>query len=369
MTNPYAAVAITKHGVDKARALAERLPGIDLYYLSKWARGDEAQLGYRLFEGPVKPVLQDLFKAYKGLMIFISLGAVVRMLAPVLEDKTKDPAVIVIDECGRHAISVLSGHLGGANELTLAAAKAIGAKPIITTASDVQETIPADLFGREFGWEIEGYGKMVSVSASLVNEERIAIVQEAGETRWWTYDKPLPAHIAVYSHAQEAMQAEFDAALVITDRLLEADEEAALLENGVLYRPKTLVLGIGCNRGTSAEEIERMITSTLSELRLSVKSVRNAATILLKKDEEGLLDVCRKHKWKLEFYTPDELNQIPLKNPSAAVYKYTGAYGVSEPAALRSSGAAEWLLEKRKSGNVTLSIARVPLASGGAAGS
>ncbi|QWU17906.1 cobalt-precorrin 5A acetaldehyde-lyase [Paenibacillus sophorae] len=365
MTKPYAAVAITKHGVEMARTLAADFPGTDLYYMSKFARGDETELGYGLFEGSVKLILPDLFKAYKGLIIFISLGAVVRMIAPILEDKKKDPAVIVIDDRGQHVISVLSGHLGGANELTLEVAKALGARPVITTASDVQGTIPVDLFGRGFGWEIESFDKATPVSASVVNEERIAVVQEAGETQWWTYDKPLPPHIAVYGHASEAMQAEFDAALVVTDRLLEAGEEAALLKNGVLYRPKTLVLGIGCNRGTSAEEIEHTIISTLSELRLSVKSVRNAATIVLKKDEEGLLEVCRKNKWKLELYTPDELNEVPLRNPSETVYKYTGAYGVSEPAALRSSGAADWLLEKRKSGNVTISIARVPFPSSG----
>jgi cobalt-precorrin 5A hydrolase len=360
VSNPFAAVAITKHGVEMARSLATAFPGTDVYYMSKFARGDEPEKGYRLFEGSVKFILPDLFKTYSGLIMFISLGAVVRMIAPILEDKKKDPAVVVIDDHGEHAISVLSGHLGGANELTRQVAKAIGARPVITTASDVQQTIPVDLFGRDFGWEIESFDNATPVSASVVNEERIAVVQEAGETGWWTYDRPLPEHIRVYARAHEAMQAEFDAALVVTDRLLDAEEEAALLANGMLYRPKTLVLGIGCNRGTSAEEIEQTIVETLSELELSIKSVRNIATIDLKKDEQGLLKVCNKYKWKLETYTPDELNRVPLKNPSDTVFKYTGAYGVSEPAALLSSGASDWLLEKRKCGNVTISVARIP---------
>jgi len=204
-------------------------------------------------------------------------------------------------------------------------------------------------------------GAATPVSASVVNEERVVVVQEAGETGWWTYDKPLPPHIRVCASAREAMNAEFDAALVVTDRLLDGDEEAALLANGVLYRPKTLVLGIGCNRGTPAEEIEETIVTALAELGLSWKSVRNVATIDLKKDEEGLLAVCAKYRWKLAVYTPDELNRVPLRNPSDTVYRYTGAYGVSEPAALLSAGASDWLLEKRKSGNVTISVARVSL--------
>lgn len=364
MTNPYAAVAITKHGVEMARRLAEQLPGTDLYYMSKFARGDEAERDCRLFDGSVKLILPDLFKAYNGLILFISLGAVVRMIAPILEDKKKDPAVVVIDDRGEHAISVLSGHLGGANELTRHVAQAIGARPVITTASDVQQTIPVDLFGRQFGWEIESFDKATPVSAAVVNEERIAVVQEAGEPGWWTYDKPLPPHIRTYGSAGEAMKAPHDAALVVTDRLLTPEEERALLGNGVLYRPKTLVLGIGCNRGTSAEEIERTILQTLETLRLSLKSVRNAATIDLKKDEQGLLEVCGKYGWRLETFTPEQLNRVPLANPSETVYKYTGAYGVSEPAALLSSGAADWLLTKHKSGNVTISVARMPHARG-----
>lgn len=360
MAKPYATVAITKHGVEIARNLAEHFPGTDIYYMSKFARGDEQEKGYQMFEGSVKLILPDLFKSYSGLIIIISLGAVVRMIAPILEDKKKDPAVVVIDDRGEHVISVLSGHLGGANELTREVAKIIRARPVITTASDVQQTIPVDLFGRAFGWEIESFDRATPVSASVVNEERVVIVQEAGETNWWMYDKPLPLHIRTYSSTSEAMETDFDAALVVTDRLINEQEASALLHNGVMYRPKTIVLGIGCNRGTLAEEIEQMIADTLSELQLSIRSVRNVATIDLKKDEQGLLDVCGKFKWKLHTYTPEELNQVQIKNPSDTVYKYTGAYGVSEPAALLSSGAPNLLLEKRKSGNVTISVARIP---------
>ncbi|CAG7614546.1 Cobalt-precorrin-5A hydrolase [Paenibacillus solanacearum] len=359
MSKPFAAVAITKHGVEMARALVDQFPGTDLYYMSKFARGDEAERGYELFEGSVKLILPDLFKRYSGIILFISLGAVVRMIAPILEDKKTDPAVVVIDDRGEHAISVLSGHLGGANELTREVAQVIGARPVITTASDVQKTIPVDLFGRSFGWEIESFDKATPVSASVVNEERVAVVQEAGETNWWTYDRPIPDHIKVYASGKEAAEAGFDAALVVTDRLLAPEEERVLLHNGVLYRPKTLVLGIGCNRGTAAEEIEQVIAETMADLQLSVKSVRNIATIDLKKDEQGLLDVCRKYKWRMDIYTPEQLNTVPLPNPSEKVFQYTGAYGVSDPAAKLSSGADSWLLEKKKSGNVTISIARV----------
>ncbi|MDQ0048798.1 cobalamin biosynthesis protein [Paenibacillus polymyxa] len=359
MSNPFAAVAITKHGVEMVRNLGANFPGTDVYYMSKFERGDEQERGIQLFEGSVKLILPDLFKQYNGIILFISLGAVVRMIAPILVDKKVDPAVVVIDDRGEHVISVLSGHLGGANELTRHVAAVLGARAVITTASDVQGTIPVDMLGRELGWVVDSFDKATPVSAAVVNEEPVALIQETGERNWWRYDKPVPGHIKVYASTAEALQEPFNAALVVSDRLLEPEEEEQLLSNGVLYRPKSLVLGIGCNRGTALEELEAGVLDTLQELRLSVKSVRNIATIDLKKDEEGLLALCAKYGWELVTYTPSELNTVQLPNPSETVFKYTGAYGVSEPSALLSSGADHWLLEKKKSGNMTLSVARV----------
>jgi cobalt-precorrin 5A hydrolase len=360
MSQMYAVVAITKHGVEMARRLVRQLPGSDLYYMDKFARGDEEELGITLFSGSVRLILPDLFQRYSGLIILISLGAVVRMIAPLLKDKKTDPAVVVIDDRGEHVISVLSGHLGGANELTRRVASILDARPVITTASDVQQTIPVDLFGSQFGWEIESFERATPVSAAVVNEERVIVIQESGEPNWWAYDRPLPSHIQVVASTREAWDREFDAALVVTHRLLSPAEAERFLQNGVLYRPKVLVLGLGCNRGTALEEIEQVVTETLAELNLSIKSVRNIATIDLKKDEPGLIALCQKYGWRMDVYSPGELNTIPLPNPSETVYRYTGAYGVSEPAALLSSGAKEWLLPKKKSGNVTISVALVP---------
>ncbi|NYE08924.1 cobalt-precorrin 5A hydrolase [Bacillus niacini] len=355
---PYALVAITKHGVAHARSYAEKFPYADVYYMKKFEQGDEDTRKIQLFDGTVRLLLPVLFQQYKGIICIISLGAVVRMIAPLLIDKKKDPAVLVVDDKGQYVISVLSGHIGGANALTNEFANAIGAAPVVTTASDVQKTIPVDLFGAQFGWMWDSEEKLTPVSASVVNEEHVAIVQETGEKNWWMYDRSMPDNLKIYPTIDEAIMAKPQAALLITDRLIEEHEEV-LLENGVMYRPKSIVLGIGCNRGTATAEIEQVIDETLAELCLSKKSVKAVATIDLKKNETGLLELTAKHNWPFVTYTPDELNEIPMQNPSETVFKYTGAYGVSEPAALRYSNAKELLLEKKKSGNVTISIARV----------
>lgn len=211
----------------------------------------------------------------------------------------------------------------------------------------MQKTIAVDLFGRRFGWTWDSADKLTPVSASVVNEERVAVVQESGEPDWWLHDTPLPPHIRTYGDISSALADEPQAALVVTHRLLEP-EELPILANGVLYRPKVIALGIGCNRGTSAEEIEAVVRDTLSELRFSLQSVKAVCTIDLKQDEEGLLAVCRSHGWPLVCYTPQELNEMPIDDPSDTVYKFTGAYGVSEPAVKRYTGAQQLALTKKK---------------------
>ncbi|BFJ00163.1 MAG: cobalamin biosynthesis protein [Priestia megaterium] len=355
----YAVVAITKHGVEIARNLGCTFQQSDVYYMSKFEKGDEQEQNIQLFSGSVRMLLPSLFESYKGLIIIISLGAVVRMIAPILKDKKTDPAVVVIDDKGENVISVLSGHIGGANELTREVAAALEAHPVITTASDVQKTIPVDLFGKRFGWVWESAEKLTPVSASVVNEEEIAVVQESGEKNWWHYEHPVPANIKTYSSIHAALEASPHAALVVTHRNLEEEEEA-ILENGVLYRPKVLAIGMGCNRGTSAAEIETVIEKTLAELQFSMKSVKALCTIEIKKDEEGLLEVASKYGWEFVYYSPQELNSISIQQPSDTVFKYTGAYGVSEPAAMLYSGADKLELVKKKSGNVTISVALIP---------
>ncbi|MDQ0246601.1 cobalt-precorrin 5A hydrolase [Bacillus fengqiuensis] len=359
----YAIVAITKHGVELARNLSVSFQNADLYYMKKFEKGDEEKRNIQMFEGSVRLLLPSLFQSYKGIILIISLGAVVRMIAPLLKDKKTDPGVVVIDDKGEHVISVLSGHLGGANELTREVAAALGARPIITTASDVQKTIPVDLFGKRFGWVWDSAEKLTPVSASVVNEEQVAVIQESGEKEWWDYDRPLPENIKTYASIEEALQVKPNAALVITHRQL-TEEEQSVLTNGVLYRPKVIVLGMGCNRGTSSDEIESVIKETLDELRFSIKSVKAISTIDLKKDEEGLIETAKKYGWDFTYYSPKQLNAIEIEQPSDTVYKFTGAYGVSEPAARLYSGAGMLELVKKKSGNVTISVAVIPYERG-----
>ncbi|WP_151735334.1 cobalt-precorrin 5A hydrolase [Paenibacillus tengchongensis] len=367
MTKKYAAVAITRGGIRLALALAGRMKDTEVYCFAKYCE-DLAEVPgeRRVFAGPVKALLPELFRRYEGLILFFSLGAAVRLIAPLLQHKTADPAVVVIDERGEHVISMLSGHLGGANRLTLRIAELLGSHPVITTASDVQGSFAVDLLGREFGWQAEPSAPLKAVSAALVNGGPLAIVQTCGERDWLPPGARLPEHAALFTGLAEMAAAGTDwaAAIVITDRVLSAGERALLPEQTVIYRPRSLVLGLGCNRGSAAAELEAVAADTLAGLGLSLRSVRNVATASIKGDEAGLLALCAKYGWELQLYTPEELNRVTLAAPSDVVFRATGAYGVCEPAALLSAGAAELVQPKLKSGNVTVAVARIPWTDG-----
>lgn len=348
-----AIVAITKHGLQLAIRLQAAMPGADLVVSSRFA--EQAPAGAIVFQGSPSVGMGKWFEEYTALVFIVSLGAVVRLIAPHLKDKHLDPAVVVIDDKGQYAIPVLSGHLGGANALARRIGEAIKATPVITTASDVNNTIAVDLFGREFGWRIEGWENVTAISAAVVNEELVAVVQETGERSWWPAGKPLPPGIRVVGGLSEA--AGCTAALIVTDR---AEVPGEIRRKAILYRPRSLVVGVGCNRDTSAEEIRAAVAGVLAAQGLSPQSVRNWASIDAKADEAGLLAAAREEGLEIQFFAKERLNAIIVPNPSEAPMKYVGAQGVAEPASLLSAGAgAELIATKQKVGNCTVAVARI----------
>ncbi|MDP2662560.1 MAG: cobalamin biosynthesis protein, partial [Dehalococcoidia bacterium] len=352
-----AIIAVSRNGAVLGARLRELLVGSDLYVSAKLAR-HAADGQARLFEGSVAAALRDIFPKYRKLVLFVALGAAVRLLAPLLKDKRTDPAVVVVDDQGKHAISALSGHLGGANDLARRVAALIGAQPVITTASDMLGTFSPDLIGQDYGWVIENEENLTKVSAALVNGEPVGLFQDAGERGWWPADKRWPKNVKVFGDLAALAESSCAAALLITDSLLD-EECRGLLEKSVVYRPKSLVLGVGCNRGVTASEIEDAVLSVLNEYSLSMNSVKNLATIDIKSSEEGLLEFVRSYGLPIVYFTGAELNAVrDIPNPSDAIYRTVGTRGVCEPAAMLSAKTDRLLMPKRKIGNATIAIAR-----------
>ncbi|AUB85520.1 cobalamin biosynthesis central domain-containing protein [Candidatus Thiodictyon syntrophicum] len=198
-----AVLAITRPGVALAGRLVAALPGAHLFVPS--ALGSVAAVAapgaHTGHDGPTRDLMPGLFADWEAIIATFSLGALVRLIAPHLRDKYRDPAVLALDEAGRFVIPVLSGHLGGANALAGHVARVLGATAVLTTASDVQQTLAVDLLGRELGWTLQASSAdLLRASAAVVNGEPVALVQESGSPDWWRghangRDGPLPPNL------------------------------------------------------------------------------------------------------------------------------------------------------------------------------
>lgn len=279
-----------------------------------------------------------------GLIFIMASGIVVRTIATLIKDKKTDPAVIVLDEEGRFAISLLSGHIGGANEMAREIARFLGGDAVITTASDINNLTPIDLWAKEKALIIENWGAVPKVSTKFLNSKKLKIYSEL--------DIPMPDGFI-------KVDAPDRADVVITNKIGKTQNP-----NQLYLRPRNLVIGIGCNSLTPAEEIEEAVRSVLKQNNLSFLSIHSIATIDIKGNEKGLKEFVERYGFKIKTYTPDELNAVVHLQPSAfnlsdAAFNATGAYAVSEPAALLASGASNLLVPKQKFGNVTVAVAEV----------
>lgn len=268
----------------------------------------------------------------------MATGIVVRTLAPLLKDKRSDPAVVVCDEQGEYAVSLLSGHLGGGNVLARQVAAILGGQAVITTASDVQGKVALDLWARDLGLVIADKKRLTRAMGKLVNRGWV--------TLYCAYPLPeLPEEI----HRQDRPE---DADLVIS---VATDLEIS----GALLYPQALVAGIGCNRNTPAEDIEEALQQACAENNLGRQAIKSLASIDLKSDEQGLLELSRRYKLPIEFFHRDRLNGVDGVSTSAVVLEATGAKGVAEPAAVLASGGGRLLVKKMKWPNVTVAIAEM----------
>ena len=238
--NPKVAMlAITKHGIAQVKALAPLMPEADIVTSEKFAEAVEGVSNkVHVYTGALRPHVGQFVADYDQLICFVSLGAVVRLIAPHLKSKEEDPGVIVVDDAGQFVIPVLSGHVGGANAYAIKVAELIGATPVVTTASDVGKTIPVDILGRELGWKVEAPKiNITRVSAHVVNEEPIAFVQESGSKDWWTRPTALPGNIHLFERFEDVDLEQHKAVLWVTQRDIADTLWQQLDERLVVYRP------------------------------------------------------------------------------------------------------------------------------------
>ena len=348
-TSQYAIWAITPGGMTLARQVMKGLDGVDLYMSDRLA-GDEVS-GLRFKSLKVK--LAESFNQYKGHIFIMATGIVVRMIASLIRDKTIDPAVVVLDEKASHCISLLAGHLGGANALARQIGGIVGAEPVITTATDVNDLPSIDLIAEQSEMIIENTDAIKIINMALLEEKRIEILDPYGLLKnalpVSTLTPALPSPLNGEGSGQDKDQ----------PMIYVGDEIRAITSSCLILRPRVLVAGIGCNRGTDKEEIKRCLYDVFRKHQLSPKSLFALATIDIKKNEAGLIELAQALDIPILFYSSEALNRTEgIKTPSSLVERHTGARSVCEAAALLGARTDRLLVPKECAKNVTVAVAR-----------
>jgi len=345
-----AIIAITASGARLGEVMTRELPAAELFIPAKYPT--KINTPATVYSEELRSLIGRLWHEKEGLVCIMASGIVVRMIAPLLEGKDRDPAIVVMDDIGRFAVSLLSGHLGGANQLAEQCALATGATAVITTATDVHCLPSFDMLAKEQGWVIDDLSRVKILNTLLLEGEEIVVVDPTGQVERFVSGR---GYLRYFPDFQAALRSKAAGYLFVSNREIPP---ACAPKNLLVLRPRNLVLGIGCNSGTEADEIERVVLTNLTGLALSIKSVCCVASAAAKRSEPGLLAFAGKYSLPITCYESSELNAVTVPSPASPhAMDAIGATGVAEPAALLASQGGRLLLNKVKSGNVTLAVA------------
>lgn len=327
-----AVFAYSRQGCKTARKVINYFAGDEVHAYTM-ERFEEP--GFGAIERPSKPFYEPIF-AWADAMVFVgSVGIAVREIAPFVRSKLTDPAVVSMDELGHYVIPLLSGHIGGANDLALSLAEVVEGTPVITTATDINKKFSVDAWAARKGLAITNLNIAKSVSAEIL-------------------ERPVP------------VKSDFPIVTELPNGVVAAEEgkigiyiscsKEKPFEETLLLVPPVLHLGIGCRRGTPVEKFREAVDSVLKEYNIHPKAIKQVTSIDIKSNEEGLLEFCKERNLPAVFYTAEQLWEVPGEfTPSQCVLRFTGVDNVCE----RSSmiGAEKLLVKKTIRNGVTVAIA------------
>jgi cobalt-precorrin 5A hydrolase/precorrin-3B C17-methyltransferase len=355
---PIAAIATNQQAAQVMAALAQDAN------ISLWLPSSvESPVTAQQYESSLGDHLAAIWGQHQAFVFCLAAGAVVRLIAPLLRHKSQDPAVVVIDAQGKYVISLCSGHLGKADLLAQAIAITIGATPIITGAAHGLSLPAIDTFGLTYGWR-PGEGDWTGTMAAIAKQGRIEVIQEAGSLLWQEH---LPeGHSFTFGFSEEGVKPQARIWISPTKRKVTPNEFAGQpLDHEfpkVHWHPRVLWIGLGCERHTSTELIEKAIDETCQTYHFATEAIAGIASIDLKADEAGILEVCKKRNLVFKTFTAEQLDQVEVPTPSAVVKEEVGTASVAEASAVLAG--KNLLISKQifkadgESGGVTIAIAQ-----------
>ncbi|MCF2972313.1 precorrin-3B C(17)-methyltransferase [Synechococcus sp. Nb3U1] len=315
-------------------------PDAILYWSKANPNGDPLPKPWQAYADPSNPsgpgslseAVAHIWLQVQGCLFVLATGSVVRLIAPLLQNKHSDPAVVVVDEAGRWVISLCGEHVGGADALARRVAAALGVEPVLTSGSEGLGIPPLDLLGDPYGWR-RGKGDWTQVAVALSRGEPVQVQQTCGTELW---RRAWPAEQRLFTPTAQAV-----AQIYIGEQTLPTTGIPT-----VNWHPRMLWVGIGCERGTSRAWLEGSLRQLLQEQGLAWEAIAGLATLAVKQDESGLLELAQAYDWPLHFFAAEDLAGIPVPHPSEIVRQAVGTPSVAEAAALLAAESRSQLRQK-----------------------
>lgn len=340
---PLTVIATTFTGVQRLRPLWET-EQVTLWVppsIAEQLQQANLQVPVQVYSASLREQVVQLWQSEQGLIFCLAAGAVVRLIAPLLQSKATDPAVVVVDANGQFVISLCGGHQAGSDALTRTIALHLNATPILTGAANGLALPSIDLLGEPFGWQ-RGSGDWTGVSAAIARQRPVQVIQEAGSTLWQAH---LPPHHSFhfgfpdYPAASDTLPSVSPSARIWISpiqRTFSAESDFPKVQ----WHPRVLWVGIGCERGTSKQLIETAVQEVCQSHHLAKAAIAGVATIDIKADEVGILELCRDQQWALRCFSADDLRQVPVPTPSTIVEAEVGTPSVAEAAAILAASSS-----------------------------
>ena len=292
----------------------------------------------------IKEHVDAHFGDYSAWVFIGAMGICIRTIAEHVQHKYHDPAVINIDSTGRFVVSVLSGHVGGANELTEDIASLLGAQAVVSTQTDNTGLWALDLFSRKYGWaQVNNMGGLNKPIALYTNGKPTALLLEVRDKFTLELERTHAEHVDIYYKREDLDESKYELILVVSPRVYETSKPC------IQYIPKSLALGLGCRYQCAPKDIPEYICNEIRRLGYYPEAIKRIGTIDLKKDEPLLKEMLQLlNIEEADIYTSEDLAPVEIKNPSDYVFKVTGVYGVAESASRLSARMGSIVIEKQK---------------------
>ncbi|WDV44296.1 cobalt-precorrin 5A hydrolase [Clostridiaceae bacterium M8S5] len=336
----WAVVALSKKSLQLALKIKSKIKTIDIYVVDRYANERAMPI-----VGKLKEFNGFLFKSYETIVYIMATGIVVRDIQPYLKHKSIDPAILVLDTNGRFVISLLSGHLGGANEKAKYLASEINAIPVITTASDCMNKLSVDMIAKANNLRIKSFEKAKDITALIVNDEKVGIFIESDRL---IYD--IPEYIEYVEKLDKGLDIK---GLICISNKAKMDFDV----NAVQLIPRNIVIGVGCRKDISVENFESFIKDEMIKANISLKAVESIVSIDLKNEEKCIIEFAKKHRIVFDTYTKEELAKVEDRfEGSSFVKSITGVSSVCITSGYLKSGKGTCLVPKVKKDGMTMSI-------------